>query len=108
MGMRRFGLGLAAMAALAMGGGCKKSAPAPVPAAALSAETVARVHWLGKKRMAAQTNAAYLIALWNLPESAKLETQTLDRLALALTMGQSTNLVAAGGEIGSDGKDGTN
>jgi hypothetical protein len=46
-------------------------------------ETVGRLHWLGKKRLESDTNAAFFLALWNLPESQKLEAQTLDKLALA-------------------------
>ncbi|HLX94679.1 MAG TPA: hypothetical protein VKU37_02945 [Verrucomicrobiae bacterium] len=48
-----------------------------------SAQTVARIHWLGMKHLAGDTNAAHLMAIWNLPESGKLERQTLDKLSLA-------------------------
>jgi hypothetical protein len=73
--------------------GCKKSSPqqttenptaqpqTPPPTA--KAETVARVHWLGKRRLATETNAALFMSIWGLPESQKLEGQTLDKLALA-------------------------
>ena len=37
------------------------------------------------KRLAAETNAASFLRMWNLPETAKLKKQTLDKLALALT-----------------------
>ncbi len=47
-------------------------------------ETVARVHWLGKQSLAADTNAASIMAIWNLPESKALEAQTLARLAVGL------------------------
>ena len=70
---------------IAAGAGCRKSEPgqgAPPPGIS-SVETVARVHWLGKKQLAAETNAAAFMEICNLPESAKLETQTLDKLALA-------------------------
>src|SRR5438874_7029306 len=79
------------MAVLA--GGCQKSSPAdqtatspsarPSVPAAQSAD-VTRIHWLGKKRIAAETNAAGFMKIWNLPESARLEAQTLDKLSLAL------------------------
>jgi hypothetical protein len=46
-------------------------------------ETVGRLHWLGKKWLESDTNAAFFLALWNLPESEKLGAQTLDKLALA-------------------------
>jgi hypothetical protein len=48
-----------------------------------TSETVARIHWLGKKKIAADTNAAGLMAIWNLPESARLEAQTLEKLSTA-------------------------
>jgi hypothetical protein len=46
-------------------------------------ETIARVHWLGMKQLAGETNATNFMAIWNLPESQKLEAQTLDKLATA-------------------------
>ncbi len=48
-----------------------------------SRQTVARLHWLGKKRLAAESNATNFMDLWNLPESAKLEAQTLEKLSTA-------------------------
>jgi hypothetical protein len=48
---------------------------------------VARLHWLGKKRLAAETNATFFLDLWNLPESKSLEKRTLDRLAVGLLGG---------------------
>ncbi len=90
MDMKRVGIGLLAALFCVSGAGCKKSesgAPAGVSAPADSstvrAGILARVHWLGKKRLAAETNAASFLDLWNLPESAKLEAQTLDRLSSA-------------------------
>jgi len=44
---------------------------------------VSTIHWLGKKRLATDTNAASVMAIWNLPETARLGTQTLEKLALA-------------------------
>jgi hypothetical protein len=73
--------------------GCKKSTPADESAKPKSAppstldprpSTLSRIHWLGKKRIAAETNAVGFMRIWNLPESARLEAQTLDKLALAL------------------------
>lgn len=74
--------------------GCSPSKPAPgsgvtnAPASTLQAPTqstapLARLHWLGKKRLAAEPNATNFMAIWNLPESARLEAQTLDKLATA-------------------------
>jgi hypothetical protein len=75
---------LCAMAAAC--GGCKKpssSEQVGQPPASASPSTV-RIHWLGKKRISAETNAVGFMKIWNLPESARLEAQTLDKLALAL------------------------
>ncbi len=93
--MKSCGLGLLALLILASGAGCKKSpvettnaqSQATNQPSTLNSQpstTIARVHWLGKKQIAAQTNSARFMSLWNLPESANLETQTLDKLALAL------------------------
>jgi hypothetical protein len=89
-------LGVCSLAAVLVLGlqACKKSSPAAdnLPAAEkqIKAEnflpvgdTLARIHWLGKKRIAADTNSASLMTVWKLPESVRLEQQTLDKLALA-------------------------
>lgn len=82
---------LVAVCILGVGSGCRKS-PTTQSAEAPSAqppqptpqlESVARIHWLGKKRLAANTNAASFMSIWNMPESQRLEAQTLDKLALA-------------------------
>jgi hypothetical protein len=73
---------------LAAVAGCKKSDPEaksptenqPSPDVG---RTVALMHWLGKTRLAAESNATNFIAIWNLPESTKLEAQTLDKLSTA-------------------------
>lgn len=71
------------------GSGCDKSGSKSNPAPKISnladsaANTIARVHWLGKKRIFSDTNAVGLMAIWNLPESARLEAQTVERLASA-------------------------
>jgi hypothetical protein len=71
---------------------CKKSSPQqttenpsakPAAQPAAKVETVARIHWLGKRRLATETNAAAFMGIWALPESQTLEAQTLDKLALA-------------------------
>ena len=63
-----------------------------------SMRTVARVHWLGMKRLTGETNAAPWMGVWKLPESGKLERQTLDKLSLApwplLHRGTDTNAAA--------------
>jgi hypothetical protein len=93
MRIRTVVLGL--LAAAAAGASCDgrpaETAP-PVPkATAPAVQAIARLHWLGKKGLAAQTSAAGLMKLWNLPESAKLEAQTLDKLARALARWPATN-----------------
>lgn len=81
-------LGLVTVLILAALAGCSPPAPAPsAPAPELKPPALgailARLHWLGKQRLAAESNATNFIALWNLPESARLEAQTLDKLATA-------------------------
>ncbi|MBE0544081.1 MAG: hypothetical protein IH623_22290 [Verrucomicrobia bacterium] len=91
MDMRRINLGLLGVLLVALSGGCQKSEPESsnpggtpeAPGAAAVAERVARIHWLGKKRLAMETNAAYFMSIWNLAESSRLEAQTLDKLSVA-------------------------
>jgi hypothetical protein len=59
------------------------SSPPQNPVPPSSMQTIARIHWLGMKHLAGETNAAQLMAIWNLPESARLERQTLDKLSIA-------------------------
>jgi hypothetical protein len=88
------------MLILASVSGCKKSASEgdhpkstvnsrPSTLIPQPSTTLARVHWLGKRRIAAQTNSTYFMSLWNMPEAARLETQTLDKLALAMVGDQA-------------------
>ena len=84
MSKRSFGLGLLAILVVGLGGGCKKSAPATLLLPPPPVETVVGIHWVGKQRLTADTNAAALMGIWSLPESRKLEAQTLDRLAVGL------------------------
>jgi hypothetical protein len=97
MWMRRIGFGVLAALAAELGGGCKKSPPPAEPLLKPPVEMVARVHWVGRQTLAAETNAAFVMGIWNLPESKVLETQTLDRLAAGL-LGQgpgASNRLAA-------------
>jgi hypothetical protein len=85
--------GLAAVVFLAALAGCRKSDPpsaetapalqpsTPVPQPA--SVPALRLHWLGKKQLEARPDATNFIAIWNLPESAKLQAATLDKLATA-------------------------
>ncbi len=95
MRMKILGLGMLAAVVLAAGGGCKKSSSEsgnPQSPASAQPETVkpqpaasiARVHWVGKKRIAAQKTSGFFMSLWDMPEGVRLESETLDKLALAL------------------------
>ena len=84
--MKLLRLTLFAALAAVLGSGCDKSSapasPQTVPFS-LASQTVAHLHWLGKKQLAAATNAAAFMRIWGEPESAALEKQTLDKLATA-------------------------
>lgn len=90
---RKIGLNLVLACCIgALATGCKKSPSQQSPdnqKAEMAAqppaklETVARIHWVGKRRLATETNAAAFMSIWAMPESQKLEAQTLDKLALA-------------------------
>src|SRR3954470_16031649 len=76
---------LAAIVLLVCVAGCTNVSPAApqegsLPSAATN-ETVARIHWLGKKKISAGPNANGLMQIWNLPESARLEAHILDKLS---------------------------
>ena len=87
MHMRRIRFSL--FAAFVLVAGCRvaksteSAPPDQPPALPVSAQTVARIHWLGMKQISGKANAAHLMAIWNLPESRRLERQTLDKLSLA-------------------------
>ncbi len=83
MFFRFIGCGLLAALLVAGGAGCHKSETAPGASSPAAPDTIARVHWLGKKQLAAATNAATFMEIWNLEQSAALEAQTLDKLSLA-------------------------
>jgi len=90
----RFSIGFGLVAACLAGavGGCKKApaggtAESGSAAAQAEGETVARVHWLGIKRLTGLHNAGFFVSTWNFPQSKRLEEQTLDKLALALASG---------------------
>jgi hypothetical protein len=50
-----------------------------------------QLHWIGKKRIATDTNAVNLMAIWSAPESKRLEERVLEKLALAPSHVFSTN-----------------
>ncbi len=45
--------------------------------------TIARIHWLGMNHFSGETNATQLLAVLKLPQTQRLERQTLDKLSLA-------------------------
>src|ERR1043166_2451395 len=68
--------------------GCKKSeTPVPPPsgtaASAANSAIILRLHWLGKDKIAGETNAAGLMRIWQEPESARVEEQTIEKLSHA-------------------------
>jgi len=92
-------LGLMGGLLLGLAAGCNKASDstagqsdpkAPV-SAGQTAATIARLHWLGMKRLSADTNAAFVMRIWNQPETARLETQTLRKLAQAPWGPSATN-----------------
>src|ERR1041384_6533509 len=97
MKLRCFELAWFGLLLVALGPGCGKSDPGREPANAATSpppprgETVARLHWLGKKRLAEETNATYFMSILKLPASAKLEAQTLDKLSVAPWRVANTN-----------------
>jgi len=72
-------------AAIIVLAGCRpkqsaQNAPSLSPA---PRQTVAWAHWMGMKEISSGTDAASLMRIWNLPESQKLELQTLDKSSFA-------------------------
>lgn len=72
-----------------LGSGCEKKQPAVAVPSSPAYKTLARLHWLGKQRISADTNAAYFLSLWNLPETIRLQNQTLDKLAAKFGAGNA-------------------
>ena len=92
--MRRVRFGLTAALIIALVGGCRKSAPGTAEGQGSSpqrSDTIARIHWLGKDRISAETNAAGFMGIWRMTESARMEAQILDKLATAPWRLQNTN-----------------
>jgi hypothetical protein len=81
-------VGLFTAALIVAGTGCKPNPPASESAtltpSPLASNTVLRVHWMGKHRLSVAAGAYTLMRIWNQPESAQLEGQSLERLALAI------------------------
>ena len=68
---------------LAFGTGCQKaeSHASSAPATSLSPNTIASVHWLGKRQLGYEATAFFAMRIWNRPESLQLQKKTIDRLA---------------------------
>lgn len=91
-------VGTFAVALLATGCGKTDSQPpigAPPVAATNAGAAFLKFHWVGKKQIVAANVATNFLALWNLPESAKLEEQTLDKLAAAPWRLWATNVAVS-------------
>ena len=104
MNMRHTLPGLLLAMLFFLGIGCEQSrAGEPADAltpAGLSPDTVLRVHWRGRDDLGIMAGAYYFMRLWELPQSGRVEVQTLSRLATVpwpLSPGQtaSTNQAAA-------------
>jgi len=78
---------LALFAALLLAGvtGCQKpeSSARALPPTMLPPDTIASVHWLGKRRLGYEATAFFFMRIWNQTPSARLERQTINRLATA-------------------------
>lgn len=93
------GLGVFVAVGLLCSGCGKADAPASRPTSSASATNAAppllKFHWVGKKQIVAANVATNFLALWNLPESARLEEQTLDKLAAAPWRLWATNVAVS-------------
>jgi hypothetical protein len=99
MDTARIRLGSLMALLLASSLGCNKSTRPPVvaPSPVTSPDTITRVHWLGLHPMAYEAGAFTMMRLWDMPETAAVEKQTLDKLSSApwrwlLGENQVTNL----------------
>jgi hypothetical protein len=93
------GLGVFVAVGLLCSGCGKADAPASQPTSSARATNAAvpllKFHWVGKKQIVAANVATNFLALWNLPESARLEEQTLDKLAAAPWRLWATNVAVS-------------
>jgi hypothetical protein len=73
---------LSAALLLTSGAGCQRSGSrAAAPPTVLPPATIASVHWLGQRRLGYEATAFFFMRVWNRPETARLEKQTLTKLA---------------------------
>jgi hypothetical protein len=71
------------LAALAAGSGCRKSESAEMASTSVSSDVLAGYHFVGTASLASNSNASRLREVRALPETRKLEEQTLQKLAHA-------------------------
>ena len=69
--------------ALCTGCGNSESRKPSAPPRSFSEDTIARIHWVGKRRLGVDAGAYYLMRIWGLPASEQLEKQTLGKLSIA-------------------------
>ncbi len=83
---RRCGAGLWLMVVLGFAAGCGHGkSPSSLPGGTSGeSRQVLSLHWIGKTRLVQDTNAASQMEIWNMPVTADLGKQTLDKLARAL------------------------
>src|SRR5690348_10371910 len=88
MSLRPAFLVLFAVVLFAVGTGCQENEYASrlqsAPPTVLPPDTIASVHWLGKKHLGITFGAYYFSRIWQQPQSALLERQTLYKLATNL------------------------
>lgn len=94
--------GLTSLLAVCFVLGCGKQDP-PAPQVSTSPATdrvLLTTHWIGRTRLAQDTNSAYQMEIWNLPESKRVEAQTLDKLARALPRLLGAETLAGSNDLG--------
>jgi hypothetical protein len=83
---KSFGFGLAVLTLLALTGGCRRSesqAPKDSPTPVQKQQAVVRLHWIGRERLYADTNAAYLTNMLQMPEATKWGEGLLQKFSRA-------------------------
>jgi len=85
---------------LVSGSGCQKSESpaAAAPPTVQSPDTIAWAHWVGKRRLDMEADSYYFSRVWSLPETARLQSQTFDRLAIGswrLLLGEKAQIPGA-------------
>lgn len=70
----------------ACGTGCQKNGASSqkLTPTVLSPDTLASVHWVGKRRLDLEADAYYVSRVWSLPETVRLQSQTFDRFSVGV------------------------